>query len=138
MKKYRFSITLLFGAMFLTLSMSSCAGMGGLFPYGNSSGYYGNGMLYQGFPYHFDFSNVGTSSGTVMPAVGSSSTTTTTTRTPQQSSGSTLRSCRVCAGIGKCWTCNGNRYYTKNGKTFTCPNCTNGLCTTCGGTGKVR
>lgn len=63
----------------------------------------------------------------------------TTTRTPQQSSGSTLRSCRVCAGIGKCWTCNGKRYYfSENFKTLRCPNCTNGLCTTCGGTGKVK
>lgn len=56
-------------------------------------------------------------------------------------SGSTgTRSCRVCNGTGLCTTCNGKgRYlntYLGNNTWKDCPNCTNGRCTSCGGTGR--
>jgi len=55
-----------------------------------------------------------------------------------QSSSSSSVSCPQCHGLGKCWTCNGNRRYLNSltGKYVACPNCTNGLCRSCGGTGK--
>ena len=53
-------------------------------------------------------------------------------------SASSGRSCRVCYGSGKCRTCNGNGTYwdSLNGNRKKCPNCSNGLCTSCGGSGK--
>ena len=48
--------------------------------------------------------------------------------------------CHFCHGLGKCWTCNGNGWcYNEFGLdgTHDCPNCTNGNCTHCNGTGKV-
>ena len=46
--------------------------------------------------------------------------------------------CYLCHGIGKCWTCNGNRTYLNplTGKYIDCPNCTDGLCSHCHGSGK--
>lgn len=54
------------------------------------------------------------------------------------STSSSGRSCGVCYGSGKCRTCNGNGTYwdSLNGNRKKCPNCSNGLCTSCGGTGK--
>ena len=54
------------------------------------------------------------------------------------SSSSSGRSCGVCYGSGKCRTCNGNGTFwdSLNGNRKKCPNCTNGLCTSCGGSGK--
>lgn len=51
---------------------------------------------------------------------------------------SSSASCPQCHGLGKCWTCNGNRKYINplTNKYVACPNCTNGLCSSCGGTGK--
>ena len=51
--------------------------------------------------------------------------------------------CRLCYGLGTCRTCEGKGYYYNSldlSKTVTCPNCHNhdGLCTSCGGTGKKR
>ena len=49
-------------------------------------------------------------------------------------------SCPSCHGSGKCWTCNGKGWcYNGFGisGTHDCPNCTNGNCTHCNGTGKI-
>ena len=59
----------------------------------------------------------------------------------QRVGGSTsTKSCRVCTGTGLCRTCNGKgRYYDTylgNNRWKDCPNCTNGRCTSCGGTGR--
>ncbi len=47
--------------------------------------------------------------------------------------------CRMCGGSGKCGTCNGTRRISNpyTGGYSVCPNCTNGTCTHCGGSGKV-
>ena len=56
------------------------------------------------------------------------------------SSSSSGRSCRVCYGTGKCRTCNGKHWYYDSsfgiGKKQICPNCSDGRCTSCGGSGK--
>lgn len=54
------------------------------------------------------------------------------------SSTSSGRSCGVCYGTGKCRTCNGNGTFwdSLNGNRKNCPNCTNGNCTSCGGSGR--
>jgi len=49
--------------------------------------------------------------------------------------------CRLCAGSGKCNTCNGKGYYYNEfdlSKKVLCPNCPNrsGKCSSCRGTGK--
>ena len=49
------------------------------------------------------------------------------------------KSCYSCHGIKKCWTCNGARTYRNplNGQYVKCPNCTDGLCHVCHGTGRL-
>jgi len=49
------------------------------------------------------------------------------------------KSCYSCHGIKKCWTCNGERTYRNplNGQYVKCPNCTDGLCHVCHGTGRL-
>lgn len=46
--------------------------------------------------------------------------------------------CHLCHGLGKCWTCNGKRSYLNplTNKFVECPNCTDGLCSHCHGSGK--
>ena len=46
--------------------------------------------------------------------------------------------CRICYGTGDCPTCDGDRLYTNvfTGGQIVCPNCTDGLCWKCGGTGQ--
>lgn len=53
-------------------------------------------------------------------------------------SSSSGRPCHLCRGIKKCWTCNGKRSYLSEmtGKYITCPNCTDGWCSHCHGSGK--
>lgn len=63
---------------------------------------------------------------------GLNSAGSSTTGTRSSSSGTT---CYLCHGLKKCWTCNGNRTYLSNGKYIKCPNCTDGLCSHCHGTG---
>lgn len=55
------------------------------------------------------------------------------------SSSSNGTTCPMCHGIKKCWTCNGKQTYHNplTGKMVSCPNCTNGLCSKCGGTGRI-
>ena len=46
----------------------------------------------------------------------------------------------MCHGLGKCWTCSGKGWeYNKLGVdgVHDCPNCSNGECSHCHGTGKV-
>ncbi len=139
-------------AVALSLCMlQSCGGfMQGL---ASGLGSYGGGGYYMAPSYNtvaapatvwstpsYDFNNTWTtapatySSGTTTYSSGSSSSSTSSS-----SSGSS-RSCRVCYGSGKCRTCNGNGKYFDdslgNGSMRKCPNCTNGLCTSCGGTGR--
>ncbi len=48
--------------------------------------------------------------------------------------------CHMCHGLGKCWTCSGKGWeYNKLGVdgVHDCPNCSNGECSHCHGTGKV-
>lgn len=52
-----------------------------------------------------------------------------------RSSSSSGTTCFLCHGIKKCWTCNGKQTYLSNGKYIKCPNCTDGLCSHCHGTG---
>lgn len=58
----------------------------------------------------------------------------------QNTSRYTDKTCHGCHGSGKCNTCNGKGWYERLGikGTMNCPNCSNGRCSICGGTGKVR
>ena len=49
------------------------------------------------------------------------------------------KTCHVCHGYKKCWTCGGNRTYINplTNKRIACPNCTDGWCSRCNGTGKL-
>lgn len=72
------------------------------------------------------------------PTYGTGASSSSSTSSTPSSSSSSGRSCGVCYGLGKCRTCNGNGTYwdSLNGNRKKCPNCTNGLCTSCGGSGK--
>lgn len=49
------------------------------------------------------------------------------------------KTCHICHGTKNCWTCGGNRTYINplTNKRVACPNCINGLCSRCNGTGKL-
>ena len=49
------------------------------------------------------------------------------------------KTCHICHGTKKCWTCGGNRTYINplTNKRVACPNCTNGWCSRCNGTGRI-
>lgn len=49
------------------------------------------------------------------------------------------KTCYICHGTKKCWTCGGYQSYINplTGKRIACPNCTNGWCSKCNGTGKL-
>lgn len=53
--------------------------------------------------------------------------------------GSSTKICHICHGTKKCRTCNGQRTYINplTNKRVACPNCTNGWCSRCNGTGKI-
>ncbi len=55
------------------------------------------------------------------------------------SSASSGKTCHICHGTKKCWTCGGNQTYINplTNKRVACPNCTNGWCSRCNGTGKL-
>lgn len=46
-------------------------------------------------------------------------------------------SCPLCHGTGRCSTCDGKRWYMGFGYKLDCPNCTDGTCSKCHGTGSV-
>ena len=65
--------------------------------------------------------------------------TTNSTSQPSSSKASSSKSCFLCHGIGKCWTCNGKKTIHAtfgSDKILDCPNCTDGLCSHCHGSGK--
>lgn len=70
-----------------------------------------------------------------VPDTGTSYTTTGSGNSTYSSS--TSSPCKLCHGMKSCWTCNGSRRYLNplTNEYITCPNCTNGLCSACGGTG---
>jgi len=74
------------------------------------------------------------STGTTVSTSSSSSSSST-----YSGSSSSDKTCYMCHGTKNCWTCYGKRQYINpyTGKYITCPNCTNGLCSKCGGTGKL-
>lgn len=91
---------------------------------------------------NYDFNSTWTTASATYPTTttyssGSSSYSSGSSTTSSGSS-SSGRSCSVCYGLGKCRTCNGKGTYfdSLNSKTNKCPNCTNGLCTSCGGSGR--
>lgn len=71
-----------------------------------------------------------------------SSSNSSRSSTAGYSSSSNEKMCRRCVGTGKCKTCEGRGYYYNPldlSKTVLCPNCQrnhNGICASCGGTGK--
>lgn len=48
--------------------------------------------------------------------------------------------CPHCHGFGKCWTCNGRKLVLNplTNEYMKCPNCTDGICSFCDGTGKKQ
>ncbi|MDO5482972.1 MAG: hypothetical protein Q4F47_08050 [Bacteroidaceae bacterium] len=71
----------------------------------------------------------------------SSGTTQSTAKERTQEYGSryTQKDCRSCLGQKKCNTCNGKGWFypTASSTSTDCPNCTNGNCSVCNGSGKV-
>lgn len=150
MKNFSFSMLALALSVFV---LSSC----GSFMSGLASGIagYGGGGYYVAPSYNAmptpatvwtapnDFSNVTWTSAPayttpVVSGSGVSYSTGSSSTATSSSSSSSSRSCSVCYGLGKCRTCNGKGYYFDelNGNNKKCPNCTNGSCTSCGGSGK--
>lgn len=58
---------------------------------------------------------------------------------PSSNGTGSSKTCHICHGTKKCWTCNGKRTYINplTNKREVCPNCTNGWCSRCNGTGKI-
>ena len=75
-------------------------------------------------------SSAGFSSAPVSTSGGNGSSVSTSTKKVELP-------CPLCHGLKKCWTCNGSREIlnTYTGNYSRCPNCTNGLCSRCHGTG---
>lgn len=95
------------------------------YSYGYSSGYSTSSNAYTtSYPTGSSYSS----------GSSSSSSSSTTTRTASSS-----QPCHLCHGTKKCWTCNGTRR-VQNGYGVKgyheCPNCTDGWCSHCHGTGK--
>lgn len=87
--------------------------------------------------------SVGALGGYSMPVSsvgGYSSGSSSSSSSSSSGSSSSERFCRLCVGSGKCRTCNGKgRYYDTSfgvSKWIDCPNCSDGRCTSCGGSGK--
>lgn len=66
-----------------------------------------------------------------------SGTSSGSSSTPSSTSSGYQKTCHLCHGLKKCSTCNGNRSYINplTNKYVSCPNCSNGLCSHCHGTG---
>lgn len=78
-------------------------------------------------------------SGVVPPVVQGSASTSSShgSTTSSSSTTSSGKTCYLCHGIKKCWTCNGNRTYLVGSRYEKCPNCTDGWCRACHGAGKL-
>ena len=68
-----------------------------------------------------------------------SSTSSSSVSSYSSSSKSGGQTCYLCHGTKKCWTCNGKMWYLESdfgtGKRLKCPNCTDGWCSHCHGSG---
>lgn len=71
------------------------------------------------------------------PTTTYSGSSTGSSSTSSSTSSGYKKTCHLCHGLKKCFTCNGNRSFINplTGKYVSCPNCTNGLCSHCHGTG---
>lgn len=71
--------------------------------------------------------------------VNTNSTNCNRSNSTNTSSSSKGKTCHICHGTKKCWTCGGNQTYINpfTAKRIACPNCTNGWCSRCNGTGKI-
>lgn len=139
MKKQLTNLLALLTLCMCTVTFTACSFGEGLLAglaSGSNRGFYGGGAMPTATPptYQFPTYYAGSGVGTSVPVSGGSTSSGSSTGS---SSGSS-KSCSLCHGLKKCWTCNGKRQYINplTGKYVTCPNCTNGLCSSCGGTGK--
>jgi len=75
----------------------------------------------------------------VAPITATGTTSTSSTPKSKQKYVTKEESCPQCHGSGLCSTCNGKGLVisTYTQKWAPCPNCTNGKCTRCGGSGKI-
>ena len=80
--------------------------------------------------------NMNSGKSTVVNSNGTNYGRSNSTNTNTSSGGKT---CHICHGTKKCWTCGGNRTYINplTNKRVACPNCTNGWCSRCNGTGRL-
>lgn len=72
-------------------------------------------------------------------SVGSSNSTVSGSGSSSRTNSTSGKTCHICHGYKKCWTCSGNRTFINplTNKRVACPNCTNGWCSRCNGTGKI-
>lgn len=72
-------------------------------------------------------------------SVGSSNSTISGSGSSSRTNSTSGKTCHICNGYKKCWTCSGNRTFINplTNKRVACPNCTNGWCSRCNGTGKI-
>lgn len=150
-----------------TVLLTSCGSFGegmlaGLSNMGSIYGYGGSTSQAVGNSYvpsqTFNFQNLGTSGAnikfdfshmeSVVPSSGGCSGGTTSSGSnsgssqrsyPSTTTPSHSKTCHICHGTKKCWTCGGKRTFINplTNKRVTCPNCTNGWCSRCNGTGKI-
>lgn len=118
---------LLLAAVICLFTSCGSFGEGILAGIGNIGGYGGYGSSYVA-P-----SGAGSSGSSHSSSYGRSSSS------GSSSSTSRGKTCHICHGTKKCWTCGGNRTYINplTNKRIACPNCTNGWCSRCNGTGKL-
>lgn len=72
-------------------------------------------------------------------SVGSSNSTIRGSGSSNRTTSTSGKICHICHGYKKCRTCSGNCTYINplTNKRVACPNCTNGWCSRCNGTGKI-
>lgn len=72
-------------------------------------------------------------------SVGSPNSTISGSGSSSRTNSTSGKTCHICHGYKKCWTCSGNRTFINplTNKRVACPNCTNGWCSRCNGTGKI-
>lgn len=122
----------------ITLLLSSCGDFGQGVLMGLSS--MGTAPMGGYMPAIMPVGNATYVPNTVSSVGYSSSSSSSSGSSSSGSSSSSGRSCRVCYGTGKCRTCNGKHWYYESsfgtGKKLICPNCSDGRCTSCGGSGR--